>query len=94
MAQTHGFLEDKRADTAMFEVMDVRAADTSLADLDEDLVAFDLGDGALKSQLSRWGGGRAGRTFSYLTSSMEWRTKLGLSERSSGMVMVVLCASQ
>jgi hypothetical protein len=33
----------------MFEVMDIRAADTSLADLDEDLVAFDLGDGALKS---------------------------------------------
>lgn len=33
----------------MLEVVDVRAANSRLADLDEDLVGLDLGDGALHS---------------------------------------------
>lgn len=33
----------------MLEVVDVRAADTGLSDLDEDLVALELGDWALGS---------------------------------------------
>lgn len=48
MTQTHGFLEDKRADTSMLKVVHIRAADTSLDDLDEDLVIVDLGDGTLR----------------------------------------------
>lgn len=34
----------------MFEVMDVRAANSGLSDFDKDLIAFDLGDGTLDNE--------------------------------------------
>lgn len=57
----------------MFEVMDVRAADSSLADLDQDLIAFDLGDRALRgvsAEPTEQASEPESLTFSYLTWSM------------------------
>lgn len=45
--KTHGLLDDERTDRAVLEVVNVRAADTCLGDLDEDLVVLELRDRAL-----------------------------------------------
>lgn len=56
VSQTHGLLEDKVADRAVFEVVDVRAADPGRGYFDEDLVCLGFGDGALVVSGS-WSGG-------------------------------------
>lgn len=48
VAKAHGVVDHKVANGGVLQVVDVRAADTRLADLDKDLVRLGLGDGPLR----------------------------------------------